>query len=644
MSAPEAHDGRPVPPAMFPRWIATLLAPGLAVLLADLARRAGQIVRFDPVHAAAYWGSALASTFAWGLLMYAITSIASRARWIVAAMFVALYGVSFGVQGAFFSVFGTYLSLDSLLDARAIGPAILGELPLHRAGALFNAAFGVALALTLAWRGLAVRAPVPARPAVAAIMPLLSLALFGTVPASYRGIQSTTPDFVYFHGEVGLLDNRRLLANAGSARLVRVARRDPDALPRLDAKPSAPRNVLLIVEESQRADVSCVAPVDRCELATRATNAALPTRSPLLGMRAAGSSTAVAVATIWSGLEPHVRGRLWETAPLLWDYAHAAGWDTAYWTSQNLMFGNARLFVEDIPTSHFVSGTEIDPARDFLVGAPDAAIADRALAEWAELREPFFAVVHFSNPHRPRLFDPANAPFQPTDEVERSTTTEMQKNYYRNSVYLSDLAVAKLVTGVRAAPSGPRTVIVFLADHGESFYEHDQDANHSGSVFDEEIRIPAWIDAPEGTLTDDERAGLEAARDLPTFEVDVAPTILSLMGLRAERSLARFIDAMPGRDLLAREHPEISVSLSNVSWAWEYVKPNWGVMRGTRKLEARFSDEAWRCFDVADDPLELHDLGAAACPDLVDEAMARFHMLPRELGKLNQNPRWGAGY
>lgn len=628
----------------FRRWTLTVLSPGLAVLFADLVRRAPSIVRFDPVHAAAYWGSAFASTFAWGLFGYAITSIASRARWVVAAVFVVLYGTSFAVQGAFFSVWGTYLSLDSLLDARAVFPALFGELPLGRPAPIFHLLFGGVLALVLARRALAIRAPAPARPVISAAMPALALVLFATVPASYRGIQSTTPDFVYFHGQVGLVDNRRILADMKGVRLVRAARRRPDALPAVRSAPPVPRNVLLVVEESQRADDSCVAPVPDCKLATRATNAALPERMPLLQMRAAGSSTAIAVATLWSGLEPHAKGELWETAPLLWDYAHAAGWDTAYWTSQNLMFGNARLFVQDIPTSHFLSGSEIDPERDFLVGAPDATLSERVLAEWGELREPFFAVVHYSNPHRPRLFDPARAPFQPTDEVERSTTTETQRNFYRNAVFLSDEAVAKLVTGVRATPSGARTVILFVSDHGEGHYEHDQDANHSGSVFDEEIRVPAWIDAPDGTLLPDERAGVISARDAPTYGVDVAPTILSLMGLLEDATLARWTGAMPGRDLLSRDQPEITVSLSNVSWAWEYVKPNWGVMRGTRKVAARVQDKAWRCFDVASDPLEEFDLGPDACPDLVDEAMSRFKMLPKDLGKLLQNPRWGSGY
>ncbi len=73
---------------------------------------------------------------------------------------------------------------------------------------------------------------------------------------------------------------------------------------------------------------------------------------PLLQMRAHDSTTAISISNIWSGVRPTESRALLHSVPLLWDYAHAAGWDTAYWTSQNLMFGNARLYVQDIPVSH----------------------------------------------------------------------------------------------------------------------------------------------------------------------------------------------------------------------------------------------------------------------------------------------------
>ena len=40
-----------------------------------------------------------------------------------------------------------------------------------------------------------------------------------------------------------------------------------------------------------------------------------------------------------------------------------------------------------------MSGTDLDPFADWLAGAPDGQLSDRALSEIDRLKEPFFAVV-----------------------------------------------------------------------------------------------------------------------------------------------------------------------------------------------------------------------------------------------------------
>ena len=629
-------------PLSLRRWALVCLSPSLFVVGTDVIRRASLFPRLDSIHAVGYLASVLTSMIVWSAFTVSISATRGAFRAFALALFVVLYGLSVCTQGAFFSLWHVYASVDSLIDAREILPALIGELPLRKPSVVFHLAVGAIATGVMAWR--AVKTPPPGRimPALAFGGPIIATTALCVFPASYRQYQASTPDFIYFHGQVNLIAENVRTAFGMKPRFIRVARRQPMPVPNVTPHPLEARNVLFILEESQRADVTCIAPTANCTLATPASNLAAPDRMPLLQMRSIGSSTAVAIATLWSGLPPTVRGKDWETAPLLWDYAHAAGYDTAYWTSQDLMFGNSRLFVEDLPLTHFVTGSDLDPMSDILTGAPDAALTTRVLSEWPELKEPFFAVVHYSNVHRPRLYDPAYAPFQPADTKGKRRDSPEQVNEYMDAVYLSDRAVGRLIDGVRASSAGPRTVIVYLSDHGESFFEHNQDNNHSGSVYDEEIRIPAWIDAPPGTLDDDERASLGKAAHMPTFEVDVAPTILDLLGVHDER-LKPFTDKMTGRSLVSGNLPEITVPLTNVCWAWEYRAPNWGVMRGERKLEARVGDKEYHCFDLGKDPFERRDLGEAACSDLVTEAGDLFHMMPKDLGRLANNPAWGSG-
>lgn len=185
-----------------------------------------------------------------------------------------------------------------------------------------------------------------------------------------------------------------------------------------------------MILESVRADATCVEYDPECQR-TGTSNLLLPKRFPLNQMRSLDSSTAISLAVLWAGILPTEDRETLHTWPLLFDYAHAAGWDTAYWTSQNMMFGNARLWVKNLGVSKFVAATDLDPTADLDMGAPENLLADRVNAEIGELKEPFFAVIHLSNVHYPYHIDRNGPlPFQPwttskapDDNPTSSTTT-----------------------------------------------------------------------------------------------------------------------------------------------------------------------------------------------------------------------------
>ena len=115
---------------------------------------------------------------------------------------------------------------------------------------------------------------------------------------------------------------------------------------------------MLIVSESVRAADACGVPTAGCAT-TPFTNALLPDRFGFTQMRSLDSTTAVSLAVLWAGLKPTASREQLHKAPLLWEYAHAAGFDTGYWTSQNLFFANAGKWLEGLPISRFVSATDL---------------------------------------------------------------------------------------------------------------------------------------------------------------------------------------------------------------------------------------------------------------------------------------------
>jgi hypothetical protein len=590
-----------------------VLAPTAVVVALDAVRRGPALATLRPwgeetglrgAHALAYAASVAHGALLWGALLLVAASRRRSPRGVAASAFVALFACAVGVEWAFRARWGTYLTRDHTELSAHPTHAVFGTLPLFdlaaplAACALF-AVFAVALA----------RASLrPTRRArrVGTVLAVALLLAALVVPVSYRGPQATTPDVLWFHA-VSFAARGPEEERAG---LSSPQRRAPAALPLLGSGPAAlarsgrpPRNVLLLLQESQRADVTCDAPNEPCTRATVATHALTPGRLPLSQLRSNASVTTIAMGVLFTGLPPTASREEWRTAPTLFEIAHAAGYSVAYLTSQHLSFANNWLLVQEVP-GLVVLATHLDPGADLFVGADDAALAARAGRELAALPEPFFAVVHFSNNHTPRTSTPG--PFEPYSD-DKSDPTAYFHNY-ANVVARSDRAVASLIERLRATEAGARTVVLYTADHGEAMGEHDQGCDHGCSLYDEDLRVPGFVDAPAGTLAPDERAALVRARALPTFHVDVAPTLLDLLGVWDDPALTDVRAPIVGAPLTRPLEPRAPVPLSNVAHLWERGRPSYGLTDGRLKLIGRQRDPDWSCFDLARDPEERQPL------------------------------------
>jgi arylsulfatase A-like enzyme len=145
---------------------------------------------------------------------------------------------------------------------------------------------------------------------------------------------------------------------------------------------------------------------------------------------------------------------------------------------------------------------------------------------------------------------------------------------------------------------------------------------------DEEVHVPTWIDAPEGTLTLTERQYLQEKRDAFTFHPDLTATILDLLGVWNRPEVKEHQDRMVGTSLLGSVANTRALPMTNCSPLWSCAFENWGVMQENMKLEARAWDSEYHCWDLRSDPNERVNLGAAACPELRAEAERKFGRLP----------------
>src|SRR3954470_24970735 len=96
-----------------------------------------------------------------------------------------------------------------------------------------------------------------------------------------------------------------------------------------------------------------------------------------------------------------------------------------------------------------------------------------------------------------------------------------------NALHEGDAAFGALVDGLRSRHLDRNTLFVAFGDHGEAFGEHPGNFAHTLFINEENVRIPLVIAAP-GAIARAERIARGAS------VVDIAPTILDLLGLRGQ--------------------------------------------------------------------------------------------------------------
>jgi arylsulfatase A-like enzyme len=170
--------------------------------------------------------------------------------------------------------------------------------------------------------------------------------------------------------------------------------------------------------------------------------------------------------------------------------------------------------------------------------------------EWIGLHEhePFFLFVHYFDPHLsyspPAPYDTL---FDPDYEgrigrsFDRDKYLEMKDDLFRNEgeqtaadwnhiralydgeIAFTDEAIGDLLQGLEKLDLRERTLIVFLSDHGEEFFEH-KGYGHGHTLFREVIEVPLIFSLP-GVLPE----GVRLSRQVRL--VDVMPTILDLLDI-----------------------------------------------------------------------------------------------------------------
>jgi len=209
-------------------------------------------------------------------------------------------------------------------------------------------------------------------------------------------------------------------------------------------------------------------------------------------------------------------------------------------------------------------------------------VADRALA-WLRREDdrPFFLWVHFYDPHGP------------LDPPQRFRGGPLRDQPYLGEVAAVDEAVARLVLELEESGALERTLVVWVADHGEAFGAHGEPA-HGAFAYEATIRVPFVVRFPDG-----HRAGEREERIASV--VDVAPTFLEAFGLAPDRL------GGDGRSLFRRRvEPERGAYLESYMG---YLSFGWSPLAGWVDPGGKYLHSPDpELYDLRSDPGERHNL------------------------------------
>lgn len=169
---------------------------------------------------------------------------------------------------------------------------------------------------------------------------------------------------------------------------------------------------------------------------------------------------------------------------------------------------------------------EDEPKLFMIRDRPARKTTDRFLA-WldgrpAEDARPFFAWLHYFDPHQP---------YEPEAQDRALAATP-----YDAEIAGVDRAIGRILDRLRATGQLDDTLLVITADHGESLGEHGE-KTHAVFLYDATLRVPLLLRYPRA---------LPAGRvyEGPVRSIDLVPTVLGALGLPGG-------EETQGRDLMA---------------------------------------------------------------------------------------------
>ncbi len=256
-----------------------------------------------------------------------------------------------------------------------------------------------------------------------------------------------------------------------------------------------------------------------------------------------------------------------------------AGFVAAYPVKAQFGFGRGFDYFSDVmeapPGSVFITNL-----HTVGVASRKGEVVSREFELWLDQRTdgPFFAWVHFYDPHWPWEAGAGFADIYPDEP------------YDAEIAYMDD-SIGTVLDALADAGLADDTAVILVADHGESLMDHGE-LTHALLVYNSTIRVPLVVSIP----------WLEQAAEVstPVSTVDILPTVLEVLGFDAGPAGK----SIQGQSLWTSIDEDAGVTIAAdralyFETFYPYFHYGWGVLTG-------IVEGGWKYIKGPDD--ELYDL------------------------------------
>ncbi len=278
------------------------------------------------------------------------------------------------------------------------------------------------------------------------------------------------------------------------------------------------------------------------------------------------ANTTPSVISFLTGLWPQDHGvrvlyqRVPKTLPLVSTKLKKHGYQTAAVVSNMVLTREATAL--DAHFDYFDDYVaDKDPNRTVYErkAADTTTAALRWMVQTHNDKKPFFLYVHYIDPHGPYL-PPKDKPKKFFHDesvlIERDKMPQLQLqtgetdgltfvDRYDEEIAYTDEEVGRLLDGFKAKKLMKDTLVIFVADHGESMMEHETWFTHGYHVYEEIIRVPLAMIGP----------GVKHARVKTAVSIrDLTPTILNAAGISlSDTEKRRVLGERPNKQVIYSE-------------------------------------------------------------------------------------------